>query len=60
MDKRKWNGARCTLFFYSEEFFGLARSDYKTVHGKKSVHGNPPANRQLKEMKGTLRIFRMQ
>ena len=34
MDKRKWNGAKCAVLFHSEEFFGLARSDYKAVHGK--------------------------
>ena len=34
MDKRKWHGAKCAILFLSEEFFGLARSDYKAVHGK--------------------------
>ena len=34
MDKRKWNGAKCAVLFHSEEFFGLARSDYKAVHRK--------------------------
>jgi hypothetical protein len=34
MDKRKWNGAKCSVLFHSEEFCGLARSDCKAVHGK--------------------------
>ena len=34
MDKRKWNGTKCAVLFHSEEFFGLARSDYNAVHGK--------------------------
>jgi hypothetical protein len=25
---------KCAVLFHSEEFFGLARSDYKAVHGK--------------------------
>ncbi len=34
MDKRRWNGAKCAVLFHGEEFFGLARSDIKAVHGK--------------------------
>jgi hypothetical protein len=47
-DKRKWNGARCALLFHSEEFFGLARSDYETVHGKE-VSAWKPASQQTIE-----------
>ena len=45
MDKWKWNGAKCAVLFHSEEFFGLARSDYKVVHGK-NVSGWKAPNKQ--------------
>ena len=34
MDKRKWKEANCAVLSHSDEFFGLARSDYNAVHGK--------------------------
>jgi len=46
-NKRKWNGARCALLFHSEEFFGLARSDYKTVHGKEVSAWKPPSKQTI-------------
>jgi len=57
MDKRKWNGARCTLFFYSEEFFGLARSDYKTVHGKKVSAWKLPSKQTIERNKRHIKNF---
>ncbi len=45
MDKRKWNGAKCAVLFHSEEFFGLAGSDYKAVHGKDVSRWKAPDNR---------------
>jgi hypothetical protein len=42
MNKRKWNGAKCAVLFHSEEFFGLARSDYNAVHGKDVNGWNAP------------------
>ena len=34
MSKQTWNGAKCILAYHNEEFYGLARSDFKSVHGK--------------------------
>ena len=59
MDKRKWNGGRCVLLFHSEEFFGLARSDYKTVYGKEVSAWKPPSKQTIERNEGALRIFRM-
>jgi len=42
MDRRTWNGARCVLRYHNEEFFGLARSDYKSIHGKSVDKWTPP------------------
>ncbi len=36
------NGAKCVLMFHNEDFFGLARSDMKTVHGKNVETWIPP------------------
>ena len=34
MKRRTWNGAKCLMTYHNENFYGLARSDYRTVHGK--------------------------
>ena len=34
LNKRTWNGAKCLMTYHNENFYGLARSDYRTVHGK--------------------------
>ena len=31
VEKRKWNGAKCLFLYHSPEFYGLARSDCKSV-----------------------------
>ena len=41
--ERKWNGSKCAMIFYSDSFFGLARSDYSELHGKNSVNWTPPS-----------------
>jgi hypothetical protein len=47
-NQRKWNGARCDLLFHSDEFFGQARSDYQTVHGKEVIAWKPPSQQTIK------------
>ncbi len=34
MSKQTWDGAKCILAYHNEEFYGLARSDFRSVHGK--------------------------
>ena len=34
MNKRTWNGTKGVLTYHNKEFFGLARSDYKSIHSK--------------------------
>ena len=36
MNKRTWNGngVKYLMSYHNENFYGLARSDYRTVHGK--------------------------
>ena len=41
------------------EFFGLARSDYKTVYGKEVSAWKPPSKQTIERNEGALRIFRM-
>ena len=41
-DKRKWNGAKCALLLHSEEFSGLARSNYNAVHWKDASRWKQP------------------
>ena len=57
MDKRKWNGGRCVLLFHSEEFFGLARSDYKTVHGKEVSAWKPPSKQTIERHERRIKNF---
>ncbi len=57
MDKRKWNGARCALLFHSEEFFGLARSDYNTVHGKEVSAWQPPNKQTIERNERRIKNF---
>jgi hypothetical protein len=57
MDKRKWNGARCALLFHSEEFFGLARSDYQTVHGKEVSAWKPPSKQTTERNERRIKNF---
>ena len=33
VEKRKWNGLKCFFMYHSHEFYGLSKSDSKTVHG---------------------------
>ena len=40
-DKKKWNGARCALAFHNVSHFGIARCDFKPVHGKKKKEWVP-------------------
>jgi len=56
-DKRKWNGARCALLFHSEEFFGLARSDYQTVHGKEVSAWKPPSQQTIERNNRRIKSF---
>jgi hypothetical protein len=56
-DKRKWNGARCALLFHSEEFFGLARSDYQTVHRKEVSAWKPPSQQTIERNEMRIKIF---
>lgn len=42
MTKRTWNGARCILAYHNEEFYGLARGDFRSVHGKNVDSWTPP------------------
>ena len=56
-DKRKWNGVRCALLFHSEEFFGLARSDYQTVHGKEVSAWKPPSQQTIESNEKRIKIF---
>ena len=56
-DKRKWNGARCALLFHSEEFFGLARSDYNTVHGKEVSAWKPPNKQTIERNERRIKNF---
>ena len=56
-DKRKWNGARCALLFHSEEFFGLARSDYNTVHGKEVSAWKPPNKQTIERNERHIKNF---
>ena len=56
-DKRKWNGARCALLFHSEEFVGLARSDYQTVHGKEVSGWKAPNQQTIDRNERRIKIF---
>jgi hypothetical protein len=56
-DKRKWNGARCALLFHSEEFFGLARSDYQTVHGKEVSGWKAPSQQTIDRNERRIKKF---
>ncbi len=42
MNKRTWNGDKCVLTYHNEEFCGLARSDYKSIHSKSVDKWTPP------------------
>ena len=42
--KRKWNGAKCIFTYHTEEFFGLARSDYLEVQGHNRIKNWKQAN----------------
>ncbi len=57
MDKRKWNGAKCAVLFHSEEFFGLARSDCKAVHGKDVSGWKAPDERTIERNAWCIRGF---
>ena len=57
MDKRKWNGAKCAVLFHSEEFFGLARSDYKAMHGKDVSGQNIPDEGTIARIAWRIRFF---
>jgi hypothetical protein len=34
MKRRTWNGAKCLFAYHNMKFYGLARGDYISVHGK--------------------------
>jgi hypothetical protein len=53
--QKKWNGARCALLFHSEEFFGLARSDSQTVHGKEV--SEPPSQQTIERNERRMKLF---
>ena len=58
MDKRKWNGAKCAVLFHSEEFFGLARSDYNAkCMERMSMDGKHLTKELLQEMCGVLGVL---
>lgn len=46
---RKWNGAQCAFLFHKEGFFGLSRSDWEEVQGKKesSQKWSPPTEERI-------------
>jgi hypothetical protein len=43
--------------FHSEEFFGLARSDYKTVHGKEVSAWKPPSKQTIERHERRIKNF---
>ncbi len=57
MDKRKWNGAKCAVLFHSEEFFGLARSDYNVVHEKDVSRWTAPDEQTISRNSQHIRGF---
>ena len=48
LDKRHWKGAKCAITFHSENFFGLARSDYIDVLGKGWENGVKKGKDEIK------------
>lgn len=57
MSKRTWNGAKCVLTYHNEEFYGLARSDFKSVHGKNIDHWIPPETAAINRNARRVRRF---
>jgi hypothetical protein len=47
MKRRMWNGAKCLMTYHNENFYGLARSDYKKVHGKNVEGWTPPDDQAI-------------
>jgi hypothetical protein len=47
MKKKSWNGAKCLMTYHNQEFYGLARGDYRTVHGKNVLKWTPPDDKAI-------------
>ena len=58
MDRRTWNGAKCVLRYHNEEFFGLARSDHKSIHGKSVDKWTPADDAAIARNARRVRRFR--
>jgi hypothetical protein len=57
MSKRTWNGAKCILAYHNEEFYGLARSDFRSVHGKNVESWTPPDTAAINRNARRIRRF---
>jgi hypothetical protein len=47
MKGRGWNGAKCLMMYHNQDFYGLARGDYKTVHGKNVLGWTAPDDKAI-------------
>ena len=47
MKKKSWNGAKCLMTYHNQEFYGLARGDYRTVHGKNVLKWTAPDDKAI-------------
>lgn len=47
LEKYKWNGAVCVRRFHNQDYFGLARCDYK-LHGNRQKDWVQPTAPQIK------------
>ena len=57
MSRRTWNGAKCILAYHNEEFYGLARSDFRSVHGKNVESWTPPDTASINRNARRIRRF---
>ena len=57
ISKQTWNGAKCVHSFHNEEFFGLARSDFKSIHSKNIDLWTPPDTAAINRNARRIRRF---
>ena len=57
MVTRKWNGAKCAFAYHDSGFFGLSRTDYVTIHGKKKENWSSPTTTIMSRNSRRMRTF---
>ena len=58
LKKRTWNGVKCLMTYHNKNFYGLARSDYRTVHGKNVEGWTAPDDKAFERNARRVKRFR--